>query len=583
MEKLTNKYHTIQMKLMIISLVVLIVPPVILGFLSYQKSTASLNELGETNLKNSVEMTIEMIEVLNEEVDKGNLSLEDAQEQLKTAILGEKKEDGTRSINGNIDLGENGYIFILDQEGNQVADPYEEGINVWDKEDKSGKKFVQEIIETGNSGGGLTYYDWSLPDSDQIERKVTFTKTDPYWGWTINASTYMVDFNKSAKGIRNIVLITIGISVVVGMILARIFLHRFSMRIQTVTEQMNLLANGDLTLKDLSLTSRDETGHLAEAMNVMKWKIEGVISDVTNASENLSVQSEELSQSAEEVKLGSEQIAVTMQELASASESQANHTNELSSDMQVFFSNIEEINGNSKQIQSSSTSVLKMTDEGSQLLNSSMEQMVKIDQIVLDAVQKMEGLDTQSQEISVLVGFIQDIAEQTNLLALNASIEAARAGEQGRGFAVVAEEVGKLAEQVSNSVTEITSIVENIQNESSTVSNSLQIGYKEVEHGTSQLKETSQKFHEIFDAVTGVGDGIESAYEHMSEIAAVSQQMNSRIQEIAATFEESAAGVEQTSALSQQTSSAMEEVAGRSHDLAVLAEKLNESVMQFKR
>ena len=61
-----------------------------------------------------------------------------------------------------------------------------------------------------------------------------------------------------------------------------------------------------------------------------------------------------------------------------------------------------------------------------------------------------------------IIETIRGIAGQTNLLALNASIEAARAGEQGRGFAVVAEEIRKLAEESSTSVTEIEGIIKNV-------------------------------------------------------------------------------------------------------------------------
>ena len=73
------------------------------------------------------------------------------------------------------------------------------------------------------------------------------------------------------------------------------------------------------------------------------------------------------------------------------------------------------------------------------------------------------------QEIGVTLNLINDISSSTNLLALNAAIEAARAGEQGKGFAVVADEVRKLAEQVSHSVSNISTIVNKIQNETNNI------------------------------------------------------------------------------------------------------------------
>ncbi|MER2112196.1 MAG: methyl-accepting chemotaxis protein [Solibacillus isronensis] len=583
MKKQSKSSSSIKSKLIGISILLLIFPMIVIGVTSYQKSSTSLEQIGKTNLQNSVEFTLATIDAYNSEVEKGNISLESAQEKVKEIILGEKNGDGIRPINSSIDLGKNGYMIVYSQDGTRIAHPSKEGVSAWDDEDENGVKFAQEMIKIANDAGGFTFYNSALPNNkEQIEEKVSYSKVDPNWDWVVTASTYMMDFNQPATELLNIILVVMGISIILGIIIIWFYANLITKPIIKVTEQMGHLANGDLTKEMLEVKSKDEISRLADAINLLHKNLKNSMKKVAETSESLTSQSEELSQSADEVRMGSEQVASTMQELAAGSETQANHASELASVMNTFVERVHDANENGLRIEENSKDVLNMTNDGSELMKKSIQQMEKIHSIVNESVQKVAGLDKQSQEISNLVTVIKDVADQTNLLALNAAIEAARAGEHGKGFAVVADEVRKLAEQVSNSVTDITGIVDNIQKETFFVSDSLKLGYKEVEQGKTQIESTGETFEGISNAVKEMVNSITTIGQNLSEISASTQVMNGSVEEVASVSEESAAGIEQTAASVQQTSSIMEEVAGSSKQLANLAEELNSLVREFK-
>ncbi|MGM0939621.1 MAG: methyl-accepting chemotaxis protein [Bacillota bacterium] len=376
-------------------------------------------------------------------------------------------------------------------------------------------------------------------------------------------------------------IVVTAVVIILGALIALITSNSITRPLQLVKQRMNIIAEGKLNHEPLVVKTKDEIGQLTNAANTMNANLKELLSKVKQVSSKVNDQSEALTQAANEVQQGTEQVAVTMQELASGSEGQASHAGNLASMMHDFDRSIQEVNTSSEMIQNASIEILDQTEAGQVTMVSTKDQVRKVDQIVKDAVQRVEGLDTKSQQISNLVTVISDIAEQTNLLALNAAIEAARAGEHGQGFSVVADEVRKLAEQVSSSLDEITNAVGDIQSESQFVVTTLQTSYREVEEGTGQMESTEETFNTIYTSVKHMTEQIRTVKNHLVGIAESSKEMNGSVSEIAAISQESAAGVEQTSASTQQTSSSMEEVAANADQLADLADELNMLIKRF--
>lgn len=377
-------------------------------------------------------------------------------------------------------------------------------------------------------------------------------------------------------------IICISISIIVGIAIVLIVNRIVQKGLNSVIDMAKEISEGNLSIEENTYSGKDEIAQLSTAMNEMLVNLKDMVNQISNVSEVVSSQSEELTQSANEVKDGSNQVAATMQELSAGSESQANASTDLAETMISFIGKIQESNSYGENIVTSSHSVLGLTEEGSTLMSSSINQMQNINYIVKSSVEKVKQLDTKSKEISNLVGVIQSIAEQTNLLALNAAIEAARAGEHGKGFAVVADEVRKLAVEVSDSVANITGIVESIQVESNNVVSTLESGYEEVEKGTSSIQTTGKTFEDIKSAISAVVNQVQDVSNRLKEIDHDCGNMSHSIDNIASISEESAAGIEQTSASIQQTSSSMEEISSSAEHLSKLAEDLNGLVRKFR-
>ena len=261
----------IRIKLIIMSLLFLAVPSLLIGIIGYQSSRNSLKTLGAESLQTDVRMTIEMIEALDKQVKTGKVLLEDAQEQVKEAILGKKDANGNRPINPRLNLGKHGFIFIINSAGVELAHPNFEGMDVWEIKTTDGVYSTKEVVRVANNGGGFVTYEWPLPDNPNVHiPKITYAEKDPNWDWIVCAGAYLPDFNAGANRVLYILLFTLGISLLAGVIVILWFSKKMTKPIIQVAEQVKLIARGDYTQEPIEITSKDEIGELVLNFNIMK-------------------------------------------------------------------------------------------------------------------------------------------------------------------------------------------------------------------------------------------------------------------------------------------------------------------------
>ena len=146
----------------------------------------------------------------------------------------------------------------------------------------------------------------------------------------------------------------------------------------------------------------------------------------------------------------------------------------------------------------------------------------------------MQRIEQSSNQISSIIGVIDEIAFQTNLLALNAGVEAARAGEAGKGFAVVAQEVRELAQRSAQAAKEIKELIRNSVDEVST-------GVKLVEETGQALKVIEEQVVSINTQLDAISTSAKEQSIGLAEVNTAVNQMDQVTQQNAAMVEESTA------------------------------------------
>ncbi len=260
--KLKNRL-TLQLALLVL------VTCLIMGMAGYVVARRELGIKGETILKNGVKMALDIIEANQQRVLDGAVTTAEAQERVKTTLLGPMNPDGTRELHGQVDLGRNGYFIVYGSDGMELMHPLLEGKNMWSAVDPMNKKYylVQDQIAKARNGGGFTWYNWDLPKSQGIGRKLTYSEYEPKWGWVVCASAYLVDFDQGANTILGFTLLLALVTLALGVFLARHFLQGVTAPVERLLSAMRRaerLQEGPADKK-----REDEIGGLVEGYNAL--------------------------------------------------------------------------------------------------------------------------------------------------------------------------------------------------------------------------------------------------------------------------------------------------------------------------
>lgn len=213
---------------------------------------------------------------------------------------------------------------------------------------------------------------------------------------------------------------------------------------------------------------------------------------IASASEGVMASVDETSAAVNQISVATEQVTRNLDHLAGI-------VHQSAAAMEQIDSAISNVGQNAAISHEVSNQVKMQAERSMEVVAETIASLAEIQNSVALSYDAIKRLEENSTRIENIVSVINDITKRTNLLALNASIIAAQAGEYGKSFGVVADEIRNLSLQTGHSTGEITSIIEEIMNESKTAASNITATKELVHLGVELGQTTGESLKAIFD------------------------------------------------------------------------------------